>query len=240
MILRKAAKIVLIGAGGKMGRFTETLLDLDAELELVARISSADDAAAGLQGCGADVGLDFTVAGRGAQHARLMLEAGIRPLIGTSGVQPAEVEELDALANARGLGGLVVPNFCLGIWLQQKLAREAARYFDTIEIIEEHHHAKQDAPSGTAADTARRLSEVEPRSGVRSSIPIHSLRLRGLCSNQTVLMGGPGEVLRLAHETYGLEAFGPGILAGLRYVATAAGVQVGIEHAFAARSRRDA
>jgi 4-hydroxy-tetrahydrodipicolinate reductase len=125
-----------------------------------------------------------------------------------------------------------VPNFCLGIWLQQRLACEAARYFETIEVIEEHHHSKQDAPSGTAADTARRLEAVQPREGTRSSIPIHSVRLRGLYSNQTVLMGGTGEVLRLVHQTQGLEAFGPGILAALRHVAGARGVQTGIEHVF--------
>jgi len=215
-----------------MGRFTETLLASASDLELVGRVTATDDLVAELRGCGADVGLDFTVAGRGASHARLMLENGIRPLVGTSGVAPSEVEELDALARGLGLGGLVVPNFCLGIWLQQRLACEAARYFETIEIIEEHHQSKQDAPSGTAADTARRLAAVEPREGTRSSIPIHSVRLRGLYSNQTVLMGGTGEVLRLVHQTQGLEAFGPGILAGLRYVAGATGVRTGIEHVF--------
>jgi 4-hydroxy-tetrahydrodipicolinate reductase len=224
-------RVALIGAEGRMGRFAAAQFEDQPDLELVARVGRAGDLGSILEQTRPDVGLDFTSAGRGARHGLVMLEHGVRPVIGTSGVSPAEDAELDGLAKDKGLAGLVVPNFCLGVWLQQELARTAARYLGSIEIIEEHHASKQDAPSGTAADTAAQLAVVR---GIEpDEIPVHSVRLQGLFSNQTVLFGGPGEVLRLTHQTFGLEAFAPGILASLRYVARAApGVRRGIGHAF--------
>jgi 4-hydroxy-tetrahydrodipicolinate reductase len=221
-------RVGIVGATGKMGRFTQGLLAHEADLELVCMLGSSDDLASGLTQSGAQVAVDFTAAGLGAQHGLAMLECGVRPLIGTSGVSEDEDAALDALARERGLGGLVVPNFCLGVWLQQRLARDAARFLPAVEIIEEHHATKKDAPSGTAADTANQLARVTGA----DEIPVHSVRLPGLYSNQTVVFGGHGEVLRIGHVTYGLDAFGPGILAGLRYVAGAEGVARGIGLAF--------
>lgn len=227
-------RVAVVGALGRMGRFTRELLARSAGFEVVAAVGSREDLAAALARSGAAVAVDFTVAGRGAAHGAAMLEAGVRPLIGTSGVTPEDLERLDGLARARGLGGLVVPNFSRGVWLQQRLALEAVRWFGDVEIVEEHHADKVDAPSGTAADTARQLAAAR---GGDAPVPIHSLRLPGLYSNQTVVFGGPGEVLRLAHESYGLDAFGPGILAGLRYAARARDMRSGIGHAFEADLR---
>jgi 4-hydroxy-tetrahydrodipicolinate reductase len=232
-----ALRIALVGARGRMGRFTQALLAAREDLEVVAEVSRGDDLTASLITSRADVGLDFTAAGRGAAHGLAMLAAGVRPLIGTSGVGEDDDRALDAAARAAGLGGLVVPNFCLGVWLQQKLALEAARFLDSFEIVEEHHFTKRDAPSGTAVDTALQLARATGRAV--ADVPVHSIRLKGLYSNQTVLFGGPGEVLRLEHQTFGLDAFGPGIVAALRYVAVAEGVRRGIgvafEHAAARR-----
>ncbi len=224
-------RVALVGAAGRMGTFTERLLESQADLELCSRIEASGDLPGLLADSGAQVGLDFTMAGLGAEHGLAMLAAGLRPLIGTSGVTPEEDRRLDAAAREAGLAGLVVPNFCLGVWLQQDLARRAATFLPSVEIIEEHHHTKPDAPSGTAADTAAQLAELK---GVDpAAIPIHSVRLEGLYSNQSVLLGGPGEVLRITHQTEGLEAFGPGILAALRYLVHAQpGVLRGIGHAF--------
>jgi len=221
-------RVGIIGAGGKMGRFTEQLLAGEADLELVCKIGSGDDLAAALAASGAEVAVDFTSAGQGAANGMAMLECSVRPLIGTSGVTEEEDAALDALARERDLGGLVVPNFCLGVWLQQRLARDAARFLPAVEIIEEHNATKKDAPSGTAADTAIQLARVTGA----DEIAVHSVRLPGLYSNQTVVFGGRGEVLRIGHVTYGLDAFGPGIIAGLRYVAQAEGVARGVGHAF--------
>lgn len=226
----KSIRIALVGASGRMGRFTQELLEDHPDLELVARIDRGEDISQVLEAAHPDVALDFTMAGVGADHGRVMLECGVRPLLGTSGIEPADDASLDAEAQKRGLGGLVVPNFCLGVWLQQEFALRAAAFLPSVEIVEEHHHEKLDAPSGTAADTAVQLAEV--RGVDPADIPIHSLRLQGLYSNQSVVLGGPGEVLRITHENYGLEAFGPGILTALRYVAQAEGVARGIGHAF--------
>jgi 4-hydroxy-tetrahydrodipicolinate reductase len=223
--------ILLVGADGRMGRFTKALIAAESDLRVVGGVGRGDDLDAKLRELRPSVAVDFTLAGRGARHAHTMLARGVRPLIGTSGVTPEEVAELDRAARECSLGGLVVPNFCLGIVLQQRFALEAARHFTSIEIVEEHHTKKKDAPSGTSLDTARRLADQ--RGVPPASIPIHAVRLTGLYANQAVLLSGPGEVLRLEHQTYGLEAFGPGILAALRYLPRAAGIKVGLEHALA-------
>ncbi len=221
-------KIALIGPNGRMGRFVEGLLEGREELEIVARIGRSDDLASSLNG--AQVGLDLTVAGLGADHARTLLDHGVRPLIGTSGVDPAEDAPLDALARSKGLGGLIVPNFCLGVWLQQRLALDATRFLKSVEIVEEHYSGKVDAPSGTAKDTAAQLEQALGRQP--GSLGVHAVRVDGLYSNQQIIFGGTGEVLRLTHQTFGLEAFGSGILASLGYVAQAQGVARGVGHAF--------
>jgi len=227
---QKPLRVALIGARGKMGRFTRDLLTAEGDFDVVSEIHRGDDLRAALEAARPEVGLDFTVAGRGAEHGLAMLACGVRPLIGTSGLSAEDDARLDAAARERSLGGLVVPNFCLGVWLLQRLALDAQRFLPALEIVEEHKHTKQDAPSGTALDTAAQLAAargIDP-----AEIPIHSVRLPGLYSNHTLLFGGSGEVLRITHETSGLDAFAPGILAGLRYAAQAEGVQRGIGPAF--------
>ncbi|MFT4539545.1 MAG: 4-hydroxy-tetrahydrodipicolinate reductase [Planctomycetota bacterium] len=227
-------RIACLGAAGKMGSFTQRLVESVPDIEIVAEIGRGQDIGAALRDSGATIGVDFTVAGSGAKNAHVMLEAGVRPLIGTSGVQPEEDRELDAAARELGLGGLIVPNFCMGVWLQQRLAMQAARLMQYVEIVEEHSITKIDAPSGTATDTAAQLAAVMGRES--SEIPVHSVRLPGLHSNQSIHFGSAGEELRIIHRTYGLEAFGPGILAGIRYVATATGIARGVGVAFDAAS----
>ncbi len=220
-------KVVVIGATGRMGGLACELIAEAPELEVCARLCSSDLLEAGLAKSGAEVGIDLTVAGRGCCHGLAMIEAGIRPVIGTSGMSLEDDRQLDQAARTAGLGGLVVPNFSLGVWLLNRAAEDAARHLKSFEIIELHNQRKQDAPSGTALDTAARLAARVP--GRRpEDVPIHSVRIEGLHSNQEVIFGGPGEVLRLRHETYGLECFGPGMLAALRFAATAVGVGRGI------------
>jgi 4-hydroxy-tetrahydrodipicolinate reductase len=174
-----------------------------------------------------------------------LLEAGVRPVVATSGVTPEQGDKLDRYARERGLGGLVVPNFSLGSLLLQRFAAEAARHFPDAEIVELHHERKADAPSGTAAETARRIAaarrsaprtprrseEPRDRGGFHEDVPVHSIRLPGLYAHQEVLLGAPGETLTLRHDMSGPAAFGPGMLAALRYAASAVGVARGLEHA---------
>lgn len=225
--------VAVLGAQGRMGRHSVALLDAAPDFEVVAALGRGEVELSRLARSGAQLGLDLTVAGRGGEHGMLLLEAGLRPVIGTSGVTLEEECELDRAARELGLGGLIVPNFSAGIWLQQRAAEEAARFFRRAEIVERHGIHKRDAPSATALDTAERMARARDELAP-SSVPIHSVRLPGVLSNQEVSFGGRGEVLRLVHETYGREAFSAGILSALRYAAGAEGVGRGIGLAFEA------
>jgi 4-hydroxy-tetrahydrodipicolinate reductase len=232
-------RIAVVGARGRMGRLACALVDEADDLELAGALDRADDLAQGLRDARAEVALDFTEAGLGAEHARRMLAAGVRPVIGTSGVSLEENEALDRDARERGLGGLVVPNFSLGVWVLTRACELAARHFDAAEIVELHHAGKKDAPSGTAVATAELLAGIWGRADA-SGVPIHSVRLPGLYSNQEVLFGGRGETLSLRHETYDIACFAPGILAALRYAPHAEGVARGIGPAFEHAAARGA
>ncbi len=224
-------RVAVVGARGRMGRFAVGLLAGCEDFEVVAELEREDDLPTRLVASGAELGLDLTVAGLGAAHGLAMLERGVRPVIGTSGVSLEQNRELDELARRRGLGGLVVPNFSLGVWLMQRCCELVVEHLQRAEILETHHERKRDAPSGTALDTAERMAA---RLGTDPGrFPIHSLRLPGPHSNQEVVFGGQGELLRIAHETYGIESFGPGILLALRHAHTALGVARGLGAALA-------
>ena len=224
-------RVVLVGATGRMGGTAVGWIEAAEDLVLVARPGSGDDLARSLSRSEAQVGLDLTVAGLGAAHGQAMLAAGLRPVIGTSGVTPKEIEDLDRRAREAGLGGLVVPNFSLGIWLLQRASVEAAACFAHSEIMEMHSPHKQDSPSGTALDTARRMEAVGPK------VPIHSLRLAGLHSDQEVIFGGPGEILRISHRVSSPECFEAGLLCSLRYAVGALGVGSGLDLAMESSGR---
>ncbi len=235
----EALRVCVLGAKGRMGSFACALLEEDEGFHVAAALDKGDDLPAGIAASEARVGLDLTVAGKGREHGLLLLEAGVRPVIGTSGVSLDDNAALDARARELDLGGLVVPNFSLGVWFLQRAAADAARAFEHAEIIEEHHAHKKDAPSGTALDTAERIASArrgpgspaddEPARGrLHHGVPVHAVRLPGRYSHQEVLFSGPGETLTLRHDMLGPEAFGPGILAALRYAATAVGVGRGI------------
>ncbi len=222
-------RVAVIGAAGRLGRFACELLRTTPGFELVAELEREHVLAAVLPECGASLALDATVAGQGAAHGRAILAAGLRPVIGTSGVSRAEAAELDRLARARELGGIVVPNFSLGMVCLNRAAAALAASFPSVTIVERHHEQKRDAPSGSARDTAERLQAL--RGG--APVPIHSVRAAGLYAHQEVLFGGPGETLTLRHDMLGPAAFGPGLFAALRYAAHARGVAYGLEAALA-------
>jgi 4-hydroxy-tetrahydrodipicolinate reductase len=222
-----ALRVAVVGARGRMGSFACELLRRSPGFELVAELEREHDLGLALQEVSPDLALDLTAAGLGAAHGTTMLEAGVRPVIGTSGVTRAQTGELDRLARARHLGGIVVPNFSMGIACLNRAAEELARMFPTVTIVERHHERKKDAPSSTARDTAERL---QARRG-GAPVPIHSVRAPGLYAHQEVLFGAPGETLSLHHDMLGPEAFGPGIVAALRHASRAHGVAFGLEAA---------
>lgn len=223
-------RVAVIGSSGRLGSRACEWIEAAADLELVARIDSSMDLSAELRSIAPQVAVDLTRAPLGLEHGRAILDCGVRPVIGTSGVDATQTSELDRVARERGSGGIVVPNFSLGIWLLQQAAELAARHMPRFEILEMHHEHKRDAPSGTAVDTAERLAGVTGQD--RGSISVHSMRLPGAFSNQEVVFGADGEWLRLRHETYGLECFAPGLLGAVRFAATATGVARGLGSVF--------
>ena len=170
---------------------------------------------------GFDVAIDFTRPDAVRANVEHCLAAGLPCVVGTTGLQDADVEALDVLARDREVPCLVAPNFALGAVLMMRFAEEAARWLPRAEIIELHDEAKLDAPSGTAKATAARLE---------GDVPIHSVRLPGLVAHQEVLLGGQGQLLTIRHDTLSREAFVPGVLLALERLGDLpAGVTLGID-----------
>jgi 4-hydroxy-tetrahydrodipicolinate reductase len=219
--------VAVVGAQGRLGAFACATVEAGDGLALVARYDQGDDWPSAIGSSGAAVAFEATRAGLGLEHGLALLEAGLRPVIGTSGVDAEQNARLDARARELGLGGLVVPNFSLGIALLRRAAADFAAHFPSAEVIDLHHERKLDAPSGTGAELARTIAAA--RDAPEDEVPIHSVRMPGLYAHHEVLFGAPGERLTLRHDMSGPEAFAPGIVCALRYAATAEGVGRGIE-----------
>lgn len=219
-------KVLVNGAFGRMGQFTTEAIKAHPQLELVGQTGRDYDLSDSIKDSNADVVVDFTHASVVYENTRTILEAGARPVIGTSGLQAAQVNELQKLAKEKKLGGVIAPNFSLGGVLMMKHAKEIAKYMPRVEIIELHHDGKLDSPSGTAMRTAEMLAEVTENAvttaethssleGARGAnlknIPIHSIRLPGFLAHQEIIFGQPGEILTLRHDSTNRECFMPGV-----------------------------
>jgi 4-hydroxy-tetrahydrodipicolinate reductase len=263
-------KVAIAGINGKMGRASASAILGDPELELIGAFGKAGSSYAGksmvagfssdnsmavmvsdsIEGCfkngKPDVLLDFTIAEPAVEHARYAIENGVRPVIGVSGVDPADVEKLKALADSKKIGAMIVPNFSIGAVLMMEFAKQAGKHFTNVEIVEMHHTKKLDAPSGTAMHTTRKLAEnnklfnpkevIEKellpgaRGGVSDSgVRVHSLRLPGLISHQDVIFGGDGELLTIRHDSFNTNCFMKGIVLSLRSVMHMDSLVVGLE-----------
>ncbi|PAE16924.1 4-hydroxy-tetrahydrodipicolinate reductase [Virgibacillus sp. 7505] len=240
-------KIIVAGPRGRMGSEALQLIDRTAHFELVAaidrknggkRISDIEglpasdafiyeDAAACLDEVEADVLIDLTIPETGYKHMKLAIEHGVRPVVGTSGFTEEQVEELGKLSEEKGIGAIIAPNFAIGAVLMMQFAKQAAKYFPTVEIIEKHHDQKLDAPSGTAVKTAQLIQEVrepakqghpdekETIAGARGAdvdgMRIHSVRLPGLVAHQEVIFGAPGEQFTVKHDSFNRASFMSGV-----------------------------
>jgi 4-hydroxy-tetrahydrodipicolinate reductase len=172
---------------------------------------------------GADVIVDFTVPDQAIANAREAAGAGVHVVIGTTGFSVDELAE--AVAGAPGKV-FVAPNFAIGAVLMMQFAAEAARHMQGAEIVEYHHPAKLDAPSGTAKRTASLMQEAGGR-----EVPIHSVRLPGIVADQEVILGDVAQTLRIAHVTTDRTSFMPGVLLAVRRVAgLTESPTVGLEH----------
>ena len=238
-------RIAVVGATGTLGSYIVGLVEAAPDLELHAGLSSRSDLA---EMDGADVVVDVThpaVSPGVVEHA---VRAGLPVLVGTSGWSADRLATLTTLVrevadSGTGPGVLVVPNFSLGSVLATRFATVAARFYDSVEIVEAHHDGKVDSPSGTAVRTAELLAEARrdlgpvdaPHADQRArgqqvaSVPVHSLRLRGVVARQEVVLGGEGETLTLRHDTISQSAYEQGVLVALRAVGDVRGVVVGLD-----------
>jgi 4-hydroxy-tetrahydrodipicolinate reductase len=235
----------VLGAQGKMGSQACRAVEAADDLELVAQVDVGDDRA-GLEQ--AQVAVDFTAPGAVMDNIAWCVEHGVSVVAGTSGFTPERLETIEGLlAAAPGVAVLVVPNFSVGAVLMMRFAAEAARFYESVEIVELHHPTKVDAPSGTARRTAELVAEVrrvngmgpvpdatvDSADGARGAgvdgISVHSVRVRGFTASQEVIFGGPGETLTIRHDSLDRQSFMPGVLAAVRSVVDRRGLVVGLD-----------
>ncbi|GLW90986.1 4-hydroxy-tetrahydrodipicolinate reductase [Actinokineospora globicatena] len=240
--------VAVLGARGRMGAEACAAVEGAADLALVAQVDSGDWAAEVLAS-GAKVVVDFTHPDVVMDNLRFCVDNDIHAVVGTSGFDTARLDTLrDWLADKPELGVLIAPNFALGAVLSMRFAQLAARYYDTVEIIELHHNRKADAPSGTAAHTARLVGQARADAGLGpvpdattsevdgargapvDGVRVHSVRLGGLVAHQEVLFGGEGETLTIRHDSLDRKSFMPGVLHGVRAIVARPGLTVGLEN----------
>ena len=243
-------KVGVLGAKGRMGSEACAAVEGADDLELVARVDVAGgaDPLTALVDAGAEAVVDFTHPTAVGDNLRFCLDAGIHAVVGTSGVGPDLLDDVRTrLGPAPSVGVLVVPNFGIGAVLLMRFAAQAARFFDSVEVIELHHPRKADAPSGTATRTAQMIAAAREEAGLGpgpdattqdpdgargarvDGVPVHAVRMAGLVAHQEVLLGTEGETMTLRHDSLHRSSFMPGVLLALRSVAARPGLTIGLE-----------
>jgi 4-hydroxy-tetrahydrodipicolinate reductase len=232
--------VAVVGATGRMGKLTLDLIEASQDLELFAALDSKSDIT---QTIGADVVIDLTrfdVSQSVVEHA---VANNQKLVVGTSGWSATHLQQLEKKLQSSEAAVVVVPNFSIGSMLATKFATEAAKFFDSIEIVEAHHAGKVDSPSGTAVRTAELIAGArdgkpfllpgvgqQARGEIVAGVPIHSLRINGVSAKQDVFLGGESELLTLSHETTSVRAYVAGILASIRFAAKSTGLTVGLQN----------
>jgi 4-hydroxy-tetrahydrodipicolinate reductase len=234
-------RVAVVGANGRMGRLASRIVEQTDGFELVAKLGSGDDLAA-LRN--ADLVVDFTVPHVSPAVVDAAVSNGASVLVGTSGWTQERIAPVaTTVAVNPELAAVFVPNFSVGSVLATQFSALAAKYFESIEIIEAHHEAKVDSPSGTAVRTAELIgaarSDLGPvlaphvnqraRGQQVASVPIHSLRMRGVLAKQDVLFGGTDELLTVSHEVTSHQAYAAGIALALKAMPSLRGVVVGLD-----------
>ncbi|HET6151756.1 MAG TPA: 4-hydroxy-tetrahydrodipicolinate reductase [Marmoricola sp.] len=240
-------KVGVLGAQGKVGREVCAGVEAAVDLDLVARLD-VGDSLEDLLAAGAEAIVDFTHPDAVMANLAFCIEHGIHAVVGTTGFDDDRLATLRTqLGDSPGSGVLIAPNFSIGAILMMRFSAQAARYFESVEIVELHHPDKADAPSGTAGRTARLIAQARRDAGLPAppdatstgldgargadveDIHVHSLRIRGLVAHQEVVLGGPGETLTIRHDSLDRISFIPGVLLGLRRIGAAPGLTVGLE-----------
>jgi 4-hydroxy-tetrahydrodipicolinate reductase len=241
-------RVGVLGAAGRMGSEACRAVDAADDLELVAALGSADPRDR-LTDAGVEVAVDLTRPDAVMDNLQFCVEHGISAVVGTSGFDEERLATVRSwLAGAPSVGVVIAPNFAIGAVLMMRFAEQAARWFESVEIVELHHPDKADAPSGTARRTAELVAAARRAAGLGAmpdatrealdgargasvdGVPVHSVRARGLVAHQEVLLGATGETLTLRHDSLDRSSFMPGVLLAVRDVGSRPGLTVGLEH----------
>lgn len=258
-----AIRVLVHGALGKMGREIVNGLSADPDFTIVGAVDkkaaldylSISDGASSiplsasieliLSKCQPQVMVDFSIAEASRAAIPVAANKRINLVIGTTGLNEKDLEEIGRLCQKNHIGAVVSSNFTIGAALMVHLSKIAARYFDYAEIIEMHHEQKVDAPSGTSISTAQAMLKARgkpfsnakikketlagTRGGELKGIAIHSLRMPGLMAHQEIILGEPGETLRIRHDTINRECYLPGIKRAIKEVVNREGLTIGLD-----------
>ena len=235
-------RVTVLGARGRVGSEVVRGVEQAQDLELAAAYDVGD----ARELSATDVVVDFTHPDVVMANLRECVEAGVHAVVGTTGFDQARLDEVRAMLQGTSVGVLVAPNFGIAAVLMMRFAAEAARWFESVEVVELHHPGKADAPSGTARRTAELIAAAREglpampdatstalegaRGADVAGVRVHAVRLAGLVAHQEVLLGGAGETLTLRHDSYDRRSFVPGVLLGVRSIAERPGLTVGLEH----------
>ncbi|NKQ57275.1 4-hydroxy-tetrahydrodipicolinate reductase [Amycolatopsis sp. K13G38] len=229
-----------------MGATVVKAVEGAADMKLVGTADAGDD----LSALGdAQAVVDFTHPDAVMDNLKYLIDHDINAVVGTTGFSEERLATVrDWLSAKPELGVLIAPNFALGAVLAMRFAQQAARFYASAEVIELHHNRKADAPSGTAAHTARLLSQARREAGLApgsdattseldgargaqvEDVRVHSVRLPGLVAHEEILFGGEGETLTIRHDSMDRSSFMPGVLLGVREVLKRPGLTVGLEN----------
>lgn len=260
-------KVMVIGACGKMGREVVSAIEKEDDMTLAAAVDIINegldvgnivlnkeigvkinsDLEKAITEAKPDVAIDFTQPSVIFNNAKILINKGVKPVIGTTGLTDEQVDELKKLSDEKGVSTLIAPNFTIGAVLMMMFAQKASKYFDNAEIIELHHNQKKDAPSGTAVKTAKLMAEekqdftvgncaeTELIEGSRggssySNIHIHSVRMPGYIASQEVIFGAPGQILTVRHDSMNRECYMSGVILAVKHVTKNSGFVYGLEN----------
>ncbi|MGK8512262.1 4-hydroxy-tetrahydrodipicolinate reductase [Nocardia asiatica] len=240
-------RVGVLGARGKVGQAICAAVTAAEDLELVAAVDK-DDSLDSFTAANTQVVVDFTHPDVVMGNLRFLVEHGIHAVVGTTGFDESRLAQVRGwLAGRPEVGVLIAPNFAIGAVLSMRFAEQAARFFESVEVIELHHPNKADAPSGTAYRTAGLIAAARDKAGLDRSpdatttelagargadvdgVRVHSVRLAGLVAHQEVLFGTQGETLAIRHDSIDRSSFAPGVLLGVREIANRPGLTVGLD-----------
>ncbi|MCZ8381729.1 4-hydroxy-tetrahydrodipicolinate reductase [Mycobacterium sp. CPCC 205372] len=238
-------RVGVLGAKGKVGAAMVSGVEAADDLTLAAAVDAGDPLSLFVDS-DTEVVIDFTHPDVVMDNLKFLVDNGIHAVVGTTGFTDERLAQVrDWLSGKPDTAVLIAPNFAIGAVLSMHFAQQAARFFDSVEVIELHHPHKADAPSGTATRTAKLIAEARKElppnpdatstglDGARGAdvdgVPVHSIRLAGLVAHQEVLFGTEGETLTIRHDSIDRTSFVPGVLLAVRKVAERPGLTIGIE-----------